>query len=88
MVCIFLVSLGINTLVVSVGLEELYVGDGFYDAKVDLVLRLSGRFFGIDIFIEYSHMLETCLRSYCNRSIFGICMVHLLSSWCVKMLRS
>ena len=33
-------------------------------------------------------MLEVCLRSYCCRSIFDICMVHLLSSWCVKMVRS
>ena len=30
-------------------------------------------------------MLEVCLRSYCYRSFFDICMVHLLSSWCVDM---
>ena len=35
-------------------------------------------FFGIDIFIECLQMLEICLRSYCYRSIFDICMVHLV----------
>ena len=33
---------------------------------------------GIDIFIECLQMLEVCLRSYCYRSIFDICMVHLI----------
>ena len=33
-------------------------------------------------------MLEVCLRSYCCRSVFDICMVHLLSSWCLNMVGS
>ena len=37
-----LVSLGIDTLVVCVDLEDLHVGDGFYDAMGDLVPQLSG----------------------------------------------
>ena len=41
---------------------------------------------GIDIFIECLQMLEVCLRSYCCRSVFDICMVHLVSSWCVEMI--
>ena len=83
-----LVSLGINTLVVCIDLEDLHVGDGFYDAIGDLVPRLSGIFFGIDIFIECLHMLEVCLRCCCSKNIINICMVHLLSSCCVKMVRS
>ena len=33
---------------------------------------------GIDIFIEFLQMLKFCLRSCCCRSIFDICMVHLV----------
>ena len=35
-------------------------------------------FFGIDIFIECLQMLKVCLTSCCCRSIFDICMVHLV----------
>ena len=78
------ISLGTDTVVVSVYLKDLHVGDGFYHAIGDSVLRLSGSY-GIDIFIECLQMLEVCLRSYYCRSIFEICMVHLLSLWCVEM---
>ena len=46
-----LVSLGIDTLVVCVDLEDLYVRDGFYD---DLVPRLSGSF------LELIYLLSVC----------------------------
>ena len=63
----------------SVDLEDLHVRDGFYDAISDLVLWLSESFFfGIDIFIECLQMLKVCLISCCCRSIFDICMVHLV----------
>ena len=71
----------------SLDLEDLHVGDGFYDAMGYLIPWLSGHFIAL-LFIECSQMLEVCLRSYCYRSVFNICMVHLLSSWCVKMVGS
>ena len=71
----------------SVDLEDLHIGDGFYDVIGDSVPRWVG-VVGIDIFIECLWMLEVFFRSYCYRSIFKICMVHLLSSWCVEMVRS
>ena len=47
------VSLGIDSLVFYIDLEDLHVGDGFYDAIGDLVPWLRGIFFGIDIFTEF-----------------------------------
>ena len=40
-----LVSLGIDTLVVCIDLEDLHLGDGFYDFICNLVSWLSGSFF-------------------------------------------
>ena len=89
---------------VNVYLEDIHVGDGFYDA---MVTQYHGwvRVLCIDIFIECLQMLEVYLRSCCCRSAFDICMVHFVffmvcgdgsswyvemvfSSWCVEMVSS
>ena len=59
-------------------MEDLHIGDGFYDAIGDLLPQLSGSFLCIDIFIECLYMLKVCLRSCCCKSAFDICMVHLV----------
>ena len=70
-----MVSLGINTLVVCIELEDLHEGDGFYDSICDLVPWLS------ESFLALIYLLSVCR---CWRFVLGPVVVEapLKFAWC------
>ena len=81
-----LVSLGIDTLVVCIDLEDLHVGDGFYDAIGDLVPWLSGIFWHWR-FVLAPIVVEVSLTfAWCAYYLHG--MWRWFCSWCMEMVAS
>ena len=72
----------------SVDLEDLHVIDGCYDAIGDLVPQLSGIFLALIYLLSVCRCWRFVLDPIAAEASLTFAWCTLLSSWCVKMVRS